>query len=61
MSALRIEQLRVATQADVAGLSDLLLDAVDDNAGISFMKGLTRPTASTSWAQTPSRAGSPPG
>lgn len=49
MSSARIESLRHATDQDVGDLSDLLLDAVDDNAGISFMRGLTKAEASTWW------------
>jgi GNAT superfamily N-acetyltransferase len=46
---LRIETLRVATDQVVDELSALLLDAVDDNAGISFMKGLTHAEAAAWW------------
>ena len=49
MLSIRIESLRVATDAAVEELSDLLLDAVDDNAGISFMKGLTKAEAAGWW------------
>ena len=41
--------MRVVTEKDVGELSDLLLDAVDDNAGISFMKGLTKGEAIAWW------------
>ena len=47
----RIESLRVATDQVVDELSTVLLDAVDDNAGISFMKGLTRAEASAWWLE----------
>jgi ribosomal protein S18 acetylase RimI-like enzyme len=48
---IRIESLRTLTDTAVEELSDLLLDAVDDNAGISFMKGLTKAEA-TGWWRT---------
>lgn len=46
---MRIESIRAATDQTVEELSDLLLDAVDDNAGISFMKGLSREEAARWW------------
>ena len=46
---MRIESLRVATDQAVEELSAVRLDAVDDNAGISFMKGLTRAEAAAWW------------
>ena len=49
MPSPRIESLRTATDQAVEELSDLLLDAVDDNAGISFMKGLTKAEAAGWW------------
>jgi GNAT superfamily N-acetyltransferase len=45
----RIESLRRGTDQVVDELSELLLDAVDDNAGISFMKGLTHSEAAAWW------------
>jgi GNAT superfamily N-acetyltransferase len=49
MTSIRIESLRVATDQSVDELSAVLLDAVDDNAGISFMKGLTHAEAAAWW------------
>lgn len=49
MPSIRIETLRVATDQAVDELSALLLDAVDDNAGISFMAGTTKAEASAWW------------
>jgi GNAT superfamily N-acetyltransferase len=49
MTTLRIESIRAATDQIVDELSDVLLDAVDDNAGISFMKGLTNREAVVWW------------
>ena len=49
MTSRRIESIRSATAQVVDELSDLLLDAVDDNAGISFMKGLSKTEASAWW------------
>lgn len=49
MSSVRIERLRQASDEAVEQLSNLLLDAVEDNAGISFMRGLTKEEASTWW------------
>ena len=48
MSSLRIESVRTATDRIVEQLSDVLLDAIDDNAGISFLRGFTR-TEAVSW------------
>lgn len=47
--SLSIESIRAATDTVVDDLSTILLDAVDDNAGISFMRGLTRSEASAWW------------
>lgn len=43
---------------DLNGLVDLLFDAIDDNAGVSFMPGLTRTEAEAWWqsALAPQRA-----
>jgi GNAT superfamily N-acetyltransferase len=49
MNRLRIESLRAATDQAIDELSDVLLDAVDSNAGISFMAGLTKTEARTWW------------
>lgn len=49
MPSHRIESLRVATDQAVDELSAVLLDTLDDNAGISFMKGLTKAEASAWW------------
>jgi len=38
-----------ASPADVRGLAELLIDAVDSNAGISFMRGLTEAEAEAWW------------
>ena len=38
-----------ASPADVRGLAELLVDAVDSNAGISFMPGLTEAEAESWW------------
>ena len=49
MSSIRIESLRVATDQLVDELTDVLLDAVDSNAGISFMAGTTKAVADAWW------------
>jgi predicted N-acetyltransferase YhbS len=50
VSPLRIERLgRDAPDNDITALADLLLDAVDRNAGISFMAGLTADEAVAWW------------
>lgn len=49
MTAIRIESLRVATDQTVDELTGLLLDAVDSNAGISFMAGTTKAEADAWW------------
>jgi GNAT superfamily N-acetyltransferase len=49
MTTLRIEEIRDATDRMVDALSDVLLDAVDSNAGISFMAGLTKDEARQWW------------
>jgi GNAT superfamily N-acetyltransferase len=46
----RIERIRDdASAADIDGLVDLLLDAIDDNAGVSFMPGLSRAEGEAWW------------
>lgn len=49
MRGARIEAIRAATEQVVHELSDVLLDAVDSNAGISFMAGLTKAEAGSWW------------
>jgi GNAT superfamily N-acetyltransferase len=59
MPPIRIERIRKdAARADVDGLVNLLFDAIDDNAGVSFMPGLTRADAEKWWrtALEPRRA-----
>ena len=50
MLPITIERVgRDAVEADVRGLARLLLDAIDDNAGVSFMPGLTEAAAEAWW------------
>lgn len=50
VASIIIERLtRAAPEADVRGLAGLLLDAIDSNAGISFMPGLTQAEAEQWW------------
>ena len=61
MASVRVERLgKDVRDEDIDDLAALLLDAVDSNAGISFMPGLTRPEAGTWWrsllSASPSRA-----
>lgn len=49
MSPIHIESIRTASDQAIDQLSDILLDAVDDNAGISFMKELTKSEAAAWW------------
>jgi GNAT superfamily N-acetyltransferase len=61
MLSVTIERLRgTATDDDLRDLGGLLLDAVDSNAGISFMPGLTQGEAEAWWrsllATAPARA-----
>ena len=49
---LAIERVTAASDGIVEELATLLLDAVDDNAGISFMKGLLRDEATAWWRRT---------
>lgn len=51
MSTVRIEPVRSADDQTVAELSEILLDAVADNAGISFMAGLTMAEAAAWWRE----------
>lgn len=59
-TSLTIERVADAGADVVAALATLLLDAVDDNAGISFMAGLRREAAEDWWrsllASIPRRA-----
>ena len=45
----RIVRVENASEEVLAGLADLLLDAVDDGGGISFMRGLRREEAVAWW------------
>jgi GNAT superfamily N-acetyltransferase len=59
MSAVAIDRIGSGAGAgDIRGLVDLLLDAIDSNAGVSFMPGLTRAEAEAWWrsALAPPRA-----
>ena len=60
MATVSIDRLRGGSDDDVRGLAQLLLDAVDSNAGISFMPGVTRADAEAWWrsllASLPPRA-----
>ena len=49
MTAVTIERATAASDVLVRDLAAVLLDAVDDNAGISFMKGLTYDEAAAWW------------
>ena len=49
---LRIERVTGADDAIVDGLTDVLLDAVQSGAGVSFMNDLTRDGASAWWRRT---------
>lgn len=49
MTTVRIDSIRAGTDQIVDELSDVLLDAVDSNAGISFMAGLTKDEARQWW------------
>ena len=52
MTEITVDRVRTPTDGDVAGLSQLLLDAVADNAGISFMSDLRPDTAADWWRRT---------
>ena len=43
------ERLDTASEGDISQLADVLLDAVADGAGISFMQGLTASDAKAWW------------
>lgn len=49
MSSIRIESIRAATDQVIGELSDVLLDAVDSGAGVSFMAGFTAAQAAAWW------------
>jgi GNAT superfamily N-acetyltransferase len=49
---LRIEHITAADDLLVDGLSDVLLDAVQSGAGVSFMADLTRDDAEAWWRRT---------
>lgn len=50
MPPIVIERIRKdVAPPDLDGLVDLLFDAIDDNAGVSFMPGLTRHEAEAWW------------
>ena len=49
MSGVRIESIRSASAQVVEELSDVLLDAVDSGAGVSFMAGLSAAQAAAWW------------
>ena len=51
-----IERVTAASDDVVRGLADVLLDAVDDGAGISFMRGLTWSEAEAWWRNVISSA-----
>ena len=50
--SLRIERITAADDLLVDGLSDVLLDAVQSGAGVSFMADLTRDGAAAWWRRT---------
>jgi ribosomal protein S18 acetylase RimI-like enzyme len=51
MTPIAIERVgKDVGRGDLDGLVDLLFDAVEDNAGVSFMPGLTRTEAEAWWA-----------
>src|SRR5438132_3121988 len=50
--AIAIERVGAASDEVVAQLAALLVDAVEDNAGISFMAGLQLDEASAWWRKT---------
>src|SRR5688500_82692 len=49
MTGIRIESIRSATDQVIGELSDVLLDAVDSGAGVSFMAGFTAAQAAAWW------------
>ena len=44
-----IRRLEALSEADIAGLADVLVDCVEDGASVSFMLPLTRERARTFW------------
>ena len=52
MNAIAIERVGAITDHVVQGLAALLVDAVEDNAGISFMAGLRADEAAEWWRKT---------
>jgi GNAT superfamily N-acetyltransferase len=56
VSAIAIERVTTASDDVVQGLAALLVDAVNDNAGISFMAGLRLDEAAEWWRKTLSAA-----
>ena len=52
MNPVAIERVGTAADDIVQGLAALLVDAVDDNAGISFMAGLQSDEAAEWWRKT---------
>ena len=53
----RLRRLQWPTEADIAALSELLIDAVDGGASVSFMQPLTREKAADFWRQVASAVG----
>ena len=53
---LRIDRVAGANEALIDGLTDVLLDAVQSGAGVSFMSDLTRDDAAAWWRRTLSSA-----
>jgi GNAT superfamily N-acetyltransferase len=56
VSAVRVERVTDTSDDVVRGLADVLLDAIDDGAGISFMQGLTWSEAESWWRNVISSA-----
>jgi GNAT superfamily N-acetyltransferase len=56
VTPIRIERVTATSDDVVSGLADLLLDAVADGAGISFMQGLAPGDAKAWWRQVISTA-----
>lgn len=46
-----IREVTLATQADIEGLSDVLIDCVEGGASVSFMEPMTREKAVGFWRQ----------
>ena len=55
-ATLRIDRITPSDDASIAGLTDVLLDAVQSGAGVSFMADLTRADAEAWWRKTLSGA-----